>query len=166
MARNRRRIAGLTAALEEYFTGQLDKQREFDGKFCPGEDECADPESSERGPLSRYPHETIEYVCGGCSLRTTKPGNSPAHLVCAINSTIEIADLPENATFAYPDALDIWGWAGLRALSRARNSDLKKSSKQKPKDAAPQGQMMTRKPGEKAAVQTFDWSRITATPND
>lgn len=110
------------------------------------------------GPLARYPESSIESVCGGCNLRATKPGTQPAHLAVAVNSILELAELPENATFAYPDALTVWEWAGMRALSRARSADLKEKHAHQ---EAPKPEVKTRQPG-----QTFNFSRLKAVPTE
>jgi hypothetical protein len=104
---------------------------------------CAEEEGAQPGPLAKYSGAIpSEIVCFGgvdprngnrvtkCGLCATKPGSQPAHLASAISDIIELNDLPENVTFAYPDALNIWQWAGLRALHRARNSDQKRGQAQ------------------------------------
>ena len=151
MASDQRIIAGLSEALGEYFGGQLQLQREGGGRLCPGEDICADEEHREAGPLVKYLgwDVPVDVVCRGginpvtgdtikrCALCVTKPGEQPAHLAAAIHDVIELNDLPENATFIYPDGLNIWQWAGLRALTRARSEDMRDAEDRRKQEAAP-----------------------------
>lgn len=95
-----------------------------------------------------------------CGLCATKPGEQPAHLAAAIHDVIELNDLPENATFAYPDSLNIWQWAGLRALTRARSQDMRDAEDRRQKEAQapakPQPQGNTMPIGGQRMVVTAD----------
>ncbi len=96
--------------------GQAEAEGELKGERCPGEEMC-----QQAGPLARFPDQPIERVCGGCYLRTTKPGYIPRDLAPWIEMALELDALKEGgAVFQYPDALSPWEWATLRALQLGR----------------------------------------------
>lgn len=102
---------------------------------CPGEDECP-----------RYPNlplyqgrKTAAEACGTCERRLTKPGHY-RHLTFEAVQRFAAGVLrldrlrSRGATFAYPNALEPWQWAGLETLEAAERRD---SAERRELDAPP-----------------------------
>lgn len=98
-------------------------------------------------------------------MNPTKPGTEPRDLVPAIALASELNEVTLcNGQFSYPNGLNIWEWAALKAIKAAHRRD---SNREREKPApAMQQPMQIRRPGEKVAAQAINWANVTATPNE
>ena len=101
-----------------------------EGKSCPGEEECGDARSKDRGPLSKYEDADVESICGGCKLRDSKPESIPDELIFHFTSALRLERVYEmGGRFQYPDGLTPLEWEILDALKTGRSQ----AEKLKPK---------------------------------
>lgn len=134
----------MTRAVEEYYTDTLRTLTATKGARCPGEEVCTT--DTVKGVIARLSGETLETYCNKvrCIFFPTKPGNTPASLISAINT---IEDLQDDTNIGIVPSLDLSAWeiAAFKAATRARkiveNEELTKdhssSSQQPGKTAVP-----------------------------
>lgn len=120
------KIASLERELEDYFYQFFKARHELAGRACPGEEECCksgriferrEYEGQEL-PILRVCHGSEEAGEPECEALETKPSNHPPHLTQAIATAYELNEL-DDATYAWPDALEPVEWACKRAYQRA-----------------------------------------------
>lgn len=102
-----------------------------EGRTCPGEAECS---TTPGQPLKRYAGQPVETICGGCSLRTTKPELLTVRETQALDAATDLANLKDlGAVFAYPTSLTPFEWAAMRGLcdgkSRAESAEQQRDRK-------------------------------------
>lgn len=121
--------------MTEYFTGQLEIQRDLKGEQCPGEAVC-EKSGFIAQRRQRQPEMAILDICNDCHLRHTKPGSQPAHLAEAIASVLRLDRLREGgAGFSFPDGLTPLEWAAVDALQCARIEDQRTAEIERRRDA-------------------------------
>lgn len=136
----------MSSAIEEYYTDVLRSLTKSKGARCPGEIICTT--DLIKGEIARRSGETLETFCNKerCVLFPTKPGNTPASLVSAVNT---VEDLQDDVNIGIVPSLELSAWeiAAFKAATRARkiveNEELSKdqsSSSQHPGDTAVPGQ--------------------------
>ena len=120
------KITSLERELEDYFYQLFKARRELLSRACPGEEECSksgriferrEYEGPEL-PVLRVCHGSEEFGEPECEALTTKPSHHPPHLTQAIATAYEHGEL-DDATYAWPDALEPVEWACKRAYQRA-----------------------------------------------
>lgn len=121
------KIASLERELEDYFFEFFKARHELPSRACPGEEECCQKGGriferreyeGQELPILRVCHGSEENGEPECEALETKPSNHPPHLTQAIATAYEHSEL-EDATYAWPDALEPVEWACKRAYQRA-----------------------------------------------
>ena len=107
-------FVGLTDALAEYFCGVRDCQNLF-GESCPGTERCR---TTPGKPLNKYGGDE-DTVCGGCSLRPSKPETLGERYAAMADEALSLAELNRSgATFAYPNALTSAEWSMIAGVTQ------------------------------------------------